>query len=170
MRWLSLWAVSHLDLCCLQSLRIIIIACGSERFIFKVQITTAADNVLIFFFFFFLYLYTPPHNSSGYYGFTLFVSASVHLSVHLSVVHQSVFLFADNNLSKFQWIFTKLGMCIDTVEIWFGIANGQSSSIFDSYQPATHPYFVFNTITWVNTSGFSPNLVYALILWRSGLE
>ena len=28
-------------------------------------------------------------------------------------------------------IFTKLGMCIDIVEIWFGITNGQISSIFD---------------------------------------
>ena len=30
-------------------------------------------------------------------------------------------------------------------------------------------YFRFQTITWVNISGFSPNVVYALILWRSGL-
>ena len=50
--------------------------------------------------------------------------------------------------SKHQWIFTKLGMCIDIVEIWFWIANGQIR---------------------VNINGFSPNLVCALILWRSGL-
>ena len=31
-------------------------------------------------------------------------------------------LFQDNKLSKYQLIFTKLGMCIDIVEIWFGIA------------------------------------------------
>ena len=31
--------------------------------------------------------------------------------------------FLDDNLSKC--------MCIDIVEIWFGIANGQISSIFD---------------------------------------
>ena len=36
--------------------------------------------------------------------------------------------FPDDNLSKHQWIFTKLGMCIDIVEILFGIANGQISS------------------------------------------
>ena len=36
-----------------------------------------------------------------------------------------IFSFPDDNLSKHQWIFTKLGMCIDIVEIWFGIANGQ---------------------------------------------
>ena len=28
--------------------------------------------------------------------------------------------------------------------------------------------FCFQTMTWVNISGFSPNLVCALILWRSG--
>ena len=48
-------------------------------------------------------------------------------------------------------------MCIDIVEIWFGIANGQISSNFDkSYLPAT--YFCFRAI----------NLVHALIV-RSGL-
>ena len=40
-------------------------------------------------------------------------------------------LFPDDNLSKHQWIFTKLGMCINIVEIWFGIANGQILSNFD---------------------------------------
>ena len=35
------------------------------------------------------------------------------------------------NLSKHQLIFVKLGMCIDIVEIWFRIANGRISSIFD---------------------------------------
>ena len=39
--------------------------------------------------------------------------------------------FPDDNLSKHQWIFTKLGMYIDIVKIWFEIANGQISSNFD---------------------------------------
>ena len=39
--------------------------------------------------------------------------------------------FPDDNLSKHKWIFTKLGMHIDIVEIWFGIANGQISSNFE---------------------------------------
>ena len=43
---------------------------------------------------------------------------------HWFVIHLSVFLFPDDNLSKCQWFFTKLGMCIDIVEVWFGIANG----------------------------------------------
>ena len=60
---------------------------------------------------------------AGYYGFTLDVCVSVRC--------QSIrFLFPDDNFSKHQWIFTKLGMCIDIVDIWFGIANGQISSNF----------------------------------------
>ena len=62
-----------------------------------------------------------------YYGFTLVVS----VSVHLSVIRPSVFSFPDDNLSKCQWNFAKLGMCIDIVDIWFRIADGQISSIFD---------------------------------------
>ena len=61
-------------------------------------------------------------------------------------------------------------MCINFVEVWLGIANGQISSVFDEiYLPATHAYFHFLMITSVNVNGFSPNLVCVLILWRSGL-
>ena len=60
--------------------------------------------------------------------------SSIHPSVHppicLSVVHQ-YFCFWMINFIKYQWIFTELGMCFDIVEIWFGIANGQISCIFD---------------------------------------
>ena len=69
----------------------------------------------------------------GYYGITLAVHVSVcPLPVCRMSVHPPVFLFLDNNLSKCQWIFTNLGVCIDTVEIWFGIVNGQILSIFDN--------------------------------------
>ena len=68
--------------------------------------------------------------------------------VYPSVVRLSVhFSFPDDNLSKHQWIFTKLGMCIDIVEIWFGIANGQISSNFYGYLLKTRPYFRFQMIT-----------------------
>ena len=60
-------------------------------------------------------------------------------------------------------------VCIDIVETWFGVADGKISSIFDSFLPSTHPYFHFWTKTYVNLNGFSPNLVCALILWRSAL-
>ena len=83
----------------------------------------------------------------------------------LSAFDKSIFSFLDDNFSKYQLIFTRLSMCIDIVEIWFGIADGQISSIFN-----THPYFHLRMIMLVNINGFSPNLVYALILWRSALE
>ena len=47
--------------------------------------------------------------------------------IDLSAHHMSIFSFPENNLSKYQSIFTKLGMCIGIVEVWFGIANGQIS-------------------------------------------
>ena len=68
----------------------------------------------------FIVLFIPCHTIEvEYYGFTLDVRVSVRPSVHFS--------FPDDNLSKHQWIFTKLGMCIDIVDIWFGIAKGQIS-------------------------------------------
>ena len=42
----------------------------------------------------------------------------------------SDFSFPDDNLSEYQWIFTKLSLCIDIVKIWFGVANRQISSVF----------------------------------------
>ena len=78
-------------------------------------------------------------------------------------------------------------MCIDIVKIWFGIANGQISSIFIprhmivagyygftldvcvSVQPSVvrPSVFRFRMISWININRFSPNLVCALMLWRS---
>ena len=46
--------------------------------------------------------------------------------LHLSYVHPSVcisVLDECDNLSKYQWIFTKLGICIDIVQVWFGIVT-----------------------------------------------
>ena len=67
----------------------------------------------------------------------------------LTVIHNtSVFSLPVDNFRKYQWIFTKLGVCIDIVETWFEIADGQISSIFDkSYLPATHPYFHYMMVT-----------------------
>ena len=41
--------------------------------------------------------------------------------------HDMIFSFPDDNFSKYQWIFTKLGVCIDFMEICFGIADRQIS-------------------------------------------
>ena len=59
---------------------------------------------------------------AGYFSIKLVVCAFVHLSVGPSM--RPYFRIWTINLSKYQWIFTKLGMCIDIVEILFGIANG----------------------------------------------
>ena len=84
---------------------------------------------------------------AGYYDFTLVVHVSVCLSIHPfihpSICRMSVFLFLYNNLSKYQWIFAKLGMYIDIVEIWFWIANGQILSSFDSIICQRHAVFSF---------------------------
>ena len=81
---------------------------------------------------------------AGYYGFTLDVRVSVRPSVRPSVVRPSIyFSFPDDNFSKRQWIFTKLGMCIDIVEIWFGIANGQICQIFKELPAWDTPVFSF---------------------------
>ena len=55
------------------------------------------------------------------------------LLMELSARDMSIFSFPDDkfNLSKCQGTLTKLGTCIDIKEIWFGIANGQISSVFD---------------------------------------
>ena len=51
----------------------------------------------------------------------------VEFLTELSAHHKSIFLFPDDKLSKCQWIFSNLGMCIDIADIWFGIANGKIS-------------------------------------------
>ena len=58
-------------------------------------------------------------------GLGLPVGKFVNFDRVICLKNMSVFPFLDNNFSKFQWIFTKFGICIDIVEIWFGIANGQ---------------------------------------------
>ena len=55
----------------------------------------------------------------------------------LSTRDAPIFSFPDNNLSKCQGILTKLGTCIDIKEIWFVIANGEISSMFDSHLSTT---------------------------------
>ena len=62
----------------------------------------------------------------------------------LSAHDSSIFLFQDDNFSKYQWIFTKHALSIDIVETCFGIANGQISSIFDRIISLWHIHiFVF---------------------------
>ena len=53
-----------------------------------------------------------------------------------------IFSFPDDNLSKYQWIFTEFSMCIDIVELWIGIANGQISSSFDGVICLQHAHIL----------------------------
>ena len=72
-----------------------------------------------------IHFYTSPHDSGRVLWFHV-GRLCVSPSVRQSYIRQSIhFSFLDDNLSKRQWIFTKLGLCIDFVEIWFGNANGQ---------------------------------------------
>ena len=68
--------------------------------------------------------------------------------MELSAQDTPKFSFPDDNLSKHKWIFTKLGVCIDFVEIWFGIANGQISLNYDRVICLRNALiFVFRMIT-----------------------
>ena len=70
-------------------------------------------------------------------------------------------LFLDDNLSKYLWICTKLCMCIDNVELWFGIPNWKILSVFERNQPAT-PHFQTDTskYLWMFTkTGMCINIV-----------
>ena len=70
----------------------------------------------------------------GKFRLFLTVTSAVHRSVHLLHISPSIFSFMDDNLKK-HWIFSKLSMCIDIVDIWFNTANGQNSSIFTGICP-----------------------------------
>ena len=67
------------------------------------------------------------------------------LSVRQSYVRPSVRPFFRFRVitSKHQWIFFKLGMCIDIMVIWFGIANGQISLFFTELSARDTPIFSF---------------------------
>ena len=63
-------------------------------------------------------------------GLGLLMCEFRQLLMELAAHDMFIFSFLKANLRKCQWIFTKLGICIDIMEICFRIANGQSSSIF----------------------------------------
>ena len=86
----------------------------------------------------------------------------------------SIFSSPDDNLSKNQWIFTKLGVYVDIMEIWFGIANRQILSVWTELSASNTSIFRFldNNLSkyqWIFTkleqiNGFSPNFLCTLIL------
>ena len=82
----------------------------------------------------FLLFNTRPQDGGWVLQYHMVICVSFCPSVHLclSYIHPYIFSFPDSNLSKRQCIFTKFGICSGIVEIClrFGIANGQSLSVF----------------------------------------
>ena len=72
------------------------------------------------------------------------------LLTELSTRDTSEVSFLDDNFNKYQRIFTKLGMCIDIVETWFGIVDGQISSNFDRVICPRHVHIFIITLVNIN--------------------
>ena len=126
--------------------------------------------------------YTLPHDS----GEVLWYHVSCQC-VRPSVCRTffcPYFLSGGDNLKKCQWSFTKLGVCIDMVEIWFGIVMEKFRQFLKELSARCKSvlfflfvflfvfccccfFFHFRMIILVNVNGFSPNVVCALIFWRS---
>ena len=70
-----------------------------------------------------VYFYTPQDDSGGVLWFHI-ECPCVRPSISQLYI---CILFPDDIFRKHRWIFTKHGMCVDIVKIWFGIANGQIS-------------------------------------------
>ena len=94
---------------------------------FKVPVTRAAENIVLNFFIFHTLLHDNDEVLWFHTGCLCVCPAICHMYLHLSISIS----FLDNNLHNYQWSFTKFGICIDIVEIWFGIVNGQILSVFD---------------------------------------
>ena len=89
-----------------------------------------------------------------YYGFT-----SVRLSVRLSVSRTSICIsFPDDNLSKHEWIFTKLGMCIDIVEIGLGLLMGKFCQNLTVLSAQDTPIFSFPDVNFSKCQGIKTKL------------
>ena len=54
-----------------------------------------------------------------------------------------IFSFPDDNLSKHQWIFTELGMCIDILEICLGLLMGKFRQFLTELSAQDTPIFSF---------------------------
>ena len=76
-------------------------------------------------------------------GLGLVVGKLHQFLTDLSARDMSIFSFLDNNFIKCQWIFTRLGMCIDIVKIWFWIVNEQIWSILTELSAYYKSVFYF---------------------------
>ena len=78
-------------------------------------------------------IYLPKNWHFSYLPKKTYVGSTQISSIltELSARDLPLFSFLHYNLSKYQWIFIKLDMCIEIVDIWFRNVNGQILSIFD---------------------------------------
>ena len=74
----------------------------------------------------------------------------------------------DDNFSKYQWIFMKLGMCIDVMRICFGLLIGKFCQLLTELSAPNTSIFLFPDDN-LNVNGLSQNLVCALRLCKSAL-
>ena len=64
--------------------------------------------------------------------------------IELSAWDTPIFLFPDNNLSKYQGILTKLAKCIDIKEIWLELLTGKFLKLFTELPARDMPIFSFS--------------------------
>ena len=80
-----------------------------------------------------------------------------------------VFLFPEDNLYKYQWIFTKLGKCSDIVVIWFGLLMGKFCQFLTELS-ARHiivaGYYRFTFLFYRGLLAFCLTLEHAQLKWR----
>ena len=81
---------------------------------------------------------------AGYYDIMLDVHVFLHLTVHLSYLRPSICIsFPDNNLSKYQWIFVKLGIRIDIRRSGLGLLMGKFLQFLTELSTWDKPIFSF---------------------------
>ena len=76
-------------------------------------------------------------------GFGLLMGKFRQILTELSARDTPIFSFPDDNLSKHQWIFTKLGMCIDIMKSGLGLLIGKFRPILTELSARDMPIFSF---------------------------
>ena len=98
---------------------------------------------------FLLYIYTPPHVSGRVLWYHVGCPCVCPSVSYIRPTFRFWMItwvnfngFSPNLVCEFQWIFTKPGMCIDNVEIWFWRTYGQIS--VDFWQLSAHDMSAFS--------------------------
>ena len=81
----------------------------------------------------------------------------------------SVFSFLDDNFSKYQWIYTKLGIALILWRSALGLLMGKFRPFLTELSACNTSVFYFQDNNLSKSRWISPNLIRAFILWRSAL-